>query len=150
MQFVNKNIEGDFTTLSYKLTWPVSWEQMISFVNVIIKKDFKKPENLENVSIGEIAGAPSIDKTEEVKNANCEIRDCNFSKDENGYIIISGYSSTIKLNIRYTFYNQTNTCIIQLYKDSRIPELGERVYDNYLDSIEIYAHIDNTLNNKKD
>lgn len=150
MQFVGKNIEGDFTDLSYKLTWRLSWDQMISFVNIIIKKDFKNSENLENVSVGEIAGAPSIDKTEEVKKANCEIRDCDFSKHENGYIIVSGYSSTLKINIRYTFYNQTNVCIVQLYQDKRIPELGERAYDNFLDSIEIYAHIDNALNDRKD
>ena len=133
--------EGIFTTLFYSLTWKVGWEQIISFIDVIIKTDFKK-DGVQSIAVGFIAGAKSVDVTEELKGKDYQIRNTNFSKEESGYIVLTGRSSIMEVPMRITIWNQLDRFMLQLADDTKIKEFGDHCYDKYADSIEILGHVD--------
>lgn len=143
MQFKGVEKDGEFTTLYYNLTWQIGWEQIISFIDVIIKNDFIK-DGLQSIEVGLIAGANSVDVTEELKDKEYEVKNTLFSKKESGYIVIAGHSSIMDVAVRITIWNQLDRFLLQLYKDKAIDQCGEHCYDKYADSIEILAHINYT------
>ena len=130
-----------FTTLYYELTWSVGWEQMISFVDVIIRTDFAKG-GIQSIAVGSIAGADRVDYTDELKKAENKIKDTAFSKNESGYIAIAGHSSIMGVPMRITIWNQMNRFLVQILNDKEIEKYGDHCYDKYVDSIEILGHVD--------
>lgn len=130
-----------FTTLYYELTWGVGWEQIISFVDTIVQFDFLKG-GIQSIEIGSIAGAESVDVTNELKEKGYRVKETSFSKKEFGYIAIAGHSSIMKVPMRITIWNQLNRFMVQLMNDDRIEKSGEHCYDKYVDSIEIMGHVD--------
>lgn len=143
MQLKGMEKEGPFTTLYYELTWRIGWDQMISFVNAIIKSDFSK-NGIQSIEVGTIAGAKGKDVTEMLKSNNNNIKDTEFAKDEAGFIAIAGVSNIMEVSMRITLWNQTNQFMLQIVNDSGIEKCGKHCYDKYVDSIEIMGHVDYT------
>ncbi len=141
MQLQGVERKDVFTSYYYELTWNVGWNQIISFIDVIIKSDFIKGE-IQSVEVGIIAGAKSIDVTQELKENSYNIKDTNFAKNESGFIVITGSSSIMKVPMRITIWNQLNRFLLQIMSDKDIEESGEHCFDKYVDSIEIRGHID--------
>lgn len=140
MQLKGVEKKDAFTTLYYELTWAVSWEQMISFIDSIIELDFAKG-GIQSIAVGTIPGAESVDVTDELKMENYKIKETSFSKNESGYIVIAGYSSIMEVPMRITIWNQLNRFMVQLMNDTGIDKYGEHCYDKYADSIEIMGHV---------
>jgi len=141
MQLKGVEKKDVFTTLYYELTWAVGWEQILSFIDVIIKTDFAKGE-VQSMEIGFVAGAKSIDVTSELKEKEYQVKETAFSKKESGYIVITGYSNIMEVPMRITIWNQLNRFMVQLVDNSKVEECGEHCYDKYVDSIEILGHVD--------
>ena len=141
MQLKGIEKEDVFTTIHYDLTWAVGWEQILSFIEVIIKTDFEKG-GIQSVEVGMIAGAESVDVTKDLEEHGNRIRDTEFSKKESGYIVIAGYSSIMRIPMRIAIWNQLDHFMLQLVNDTAIEKFGEHVFDKYVDSIEILGHID--------
>ena len=136
MQLKGIEKEDVFTTIHYDLTWAVGWEQILSFIEVIIKTDFEKG-GIQSVEVGMIAGAESVDVTKDLEEHGNRIRDTEFSKKESGYIVIAGYSSIMRVPMRIAIWNQLDHFMLQLVNDTAIEKFGEHVFDKYVDSIEI-------------
>ena len=141
MQLQGVERKDVFTTLYYELTWSVGWDQIVSFIDTIIKSDFKKG-GIQSVTVGAIAGASGVDVTQELKEKGYEVKETSFSKNESGYIVIAGYSSVMEVPMRITIWNQLNRFMVQLMNDIAIDKSGEHCYDKYVDSIEIMGHVD--------
>lgn len=88
-------------------------------------------ENMENV-------------TAELKRANNDIFRTPTAKTEYGVLAVSGVSSIMEAPLRITFWNQTDTCMVQIMGDKAIPKEGKHAYDKYMDSIELSGYIDYT------
>ena len=73
MIFKGSEKKDEVTNLFYELTWPLDWEQVISFAEAIIRTDFGKGA-LQNISVGNQAGSVIIDITKDVLNWNGHIR----------------------------------------------------------------------------
>ncbi|MGI6248223.1 MAG: hypothetical protein ACOYJX_02275 [Acutalibacteraceae bacterium] len=141
MQLKGIEKEGGFTTLYYELTWPVGWEKLLSFIDVIIKNDFEKG-GIQSIGVGFLAGAESVDVTDDLKKHGNRVRETDFAKTESGYIVIAGYSAIMEVPMRITIWNQLDRFMLQLMNDDKIEKNGEHCYDKYVDSIEILAHVD--------
>jgi hypothetical protein len=141
MQLKGVDKKDIFTTLFYELTWKVGWEMIISLVDAIIKLDFIKG-TVQSIAVGYIAGAESVDVTEELKAKEYRIKDTAFAKNESGYIEITGVSSIMEVPMKMTIWNQTNRFLLQIVNDTGIEKCGDHCYDKYVDSIEILGHVD--------
>ncbi len=141
MQLKGIEKEDIFTTLYYELTWNAGWKQIISFIDTIINLDFLKG-GVQSIAVGLIAGAKSVDVTDELKKNEYRIKDTSFSKKESGYIEIAGFSSIMEVPMKITIWNQLNRFMLQLPNDAGIEKCGEHCYDKYVDSIEILGHVD--------
>lgn len=140
MQLKGMEKQDVFTTLYYELTWPAGWEQLISFIDVIIENDFANG-GIQSIEVGLLAGTESVDVTKELKKHGNKIRETDFAKEESGYIVIAGYSALMEVHMRITIWNQLNRFMLQLMNDTGIQEQGEHCYDKYVDSIEILGHL---------
>ncbi|MBP7510042.1 MAG: hypothetical protein KA807_19670 [Prolixibacteraceae bacterium] len=148
LQCVEK--EEPFTSLYYELTWPIGWNQIISFFDIIIKTDFLNGKgNVASISVGFIAGAEPVDVTKDLINHKYEIKRTDFAQKELGYVILAGESSFMDIPIRFTLWNQLDKCLVQLMNDDKIEKLGKNTYDKYMNSIEIRGHMDYVLSNKE-
>lgn len=137
-----KNIGKKDTTTSlyYDLTFRISWQNLIGIINGIILFDFGK--KADEILIGEIAGSEGINKTKELEEANYDIYETAFSKEEKGWISISGYSKTMETNLKFTFWNQLNRCLVEIENEKYLDQKGDHVYDKYVNSIEITGFVD--------
>ena len=145
MIFKGSEKNGEVTNLYYELTWPLDWEQVISFVETIIRTDFGKGA-LQNISVGNQAGSVIIDITKDVLACKGHIRNTEYAEHERGYLTIAGRSSLMNAAMRISFWTNTNRCLIQVAKDQLLEKHGERAYDKYADSIEILGHINYNVN----
>ena len=141
--------QDPFTSLYYELTWPIGWDQILSFFDAIIKTDFSNNNDfITSISVGAIARAEPVDVTQDLINHNYEIKKTDFAKEESGFLILTGESSIMEIPMRFTLWNQRDHCLVQLRNDDKIEKTGEHTYDKYMDSIEIQGHIDYVLSNK--
>ena len=144
--------QGLFTSLYYELTWPIGWDQILSFFDVIIKTDFSSNNNYNHttsISVGAIAGAEPADVTQDLIDHNYEIKKTDFAKEESGYLILAGKSNIMDIPMRFTLWNQLDHCLVQLANDEKIEKAGEHTYDKYMDSIEIQGQMNYALSNKE-
>jgi len=141
MQFRGIEKEGIFTTLYYELTWKIGWEQLLSFLDVVIRTDFQK-KGFQSLAVGMIAGAKPRDVTGELLANGGDIRRSAFAKEEAGYAVLTGYSHLMEVTMRITIWNQSDRFMLQLANDRAIDKAGEHCYDKYADSIEILAHME--------
>lgn len=127
------------TSLYYQLTFRISWNQLIGLVDSIVTFDFKK--TADKILVGEIEGSTGIDKTKELQDADYDIYKTDFSKEEKGWISISGYSKIMDVNITFTFWNQLNRCLVEIENEKYLKQEGDHVYDKYVNSIEINGFV---------
>lgn len=141
MQLKGVEKKDIFTSLYYELTWNVGWEQIISFIDSVIKLDFIKG-GVQSIAVGFIAGAKSVDVTNELVEKEYKIKETSFSKKESGYIELAGFSSIMSVPMKITIWNQLNRFLLQVANDTGIEKSGEHCYDKYVDSIEILGQVD--------
>lgn len=142
--------QGPFTSLFYELTWPIGWDHILSFLDIIIKTDFSSANgngHVTSISVGFIAGAEPVDETQDLVAHDYEIKNTDFAKNESGFVILAGESSFMHVPMRFTLWNQLDRCLVQVMNDDKIDKEGEHVYDKYLNSIEIRGHMDYVLSN---
>lgn len=65
-------------------------------------------------------------------------------------MILAGESSIMHIPMRFTLWNQLDRCLVQLMNDDKIEKEGKRVYEKYMNSIEIRGHMDYALANAKE
>lgn len=126
-----------WNTIAYTTTWGYGYDFMIDAVQAMIDVDFK--ENLDRVAYAEMPGRPEAIVTDAVKKAGGILRDVNEVVEERGMLTVAGRSNVMGVPIQFTLFNQTS--VVQVFvPSSYIDEHGERVLDNYMNSIEIKAY----------
>lgn len=129
---------NDWTMVEYHSTWSYGYDFMLDAAQTIIDMDFK--ENVQRFAIAEISGSATQERINELKAEDYIIRNCDTSKREHGVLTIAGMSNIMESPIQIIFFNQTNIvrlfCPFKKYFEIH----GERVFDNYMNSIEIKAY----------
>jgi len=143
MRFLGSEKKEPFTDLYYGLTWALGWEQILCMINAIVKSDFSKGA-VQSLETGETAGAELVDITDKFRKAGCDIFKTGPALDEAGVLAIAGISYIMEHPMRFTFYNQTDRLLVQI-----VGSTDGRVFDKYMDSIEISGHIEYALRHAK-
>lgn len=146
MQFKEHEGHGRFDTLFYELTWPIHWDQILNFASVLIHKYFwagqadgSHPIKLE---IGAAAGDRPTDVTDQLAQADFEPCKAEFASAPAGFLVATGYAESMKVDMRISFWSETNQVLLQLRDDSAIQGSGSpQVYNRFMDALEIWGHI---------
>ena len=146
MQFKQHEGRGRFNTLFYELTWPICWDQMLSFADVLIHKYFwagqEDGSHPIKVEIGAEAGDKPVDVTEQMAQAKFKTHDADFAKESAGFLVVTGYAEKMNVDMRISFWTDTNQVLLQLRDDKAIEGSGNpQVYNNFMDALEIWGHI---------
>ncbi len=148
MQLKGVEAKELFTNLYYELTWPIGWEQILSMIKVITQNDFSKGTVL-SLEKGELAGTEILDITDEFAKADYDIFNTKSALNEAGMLALAGRSSIMGNQMRFTFWNQTNRLLAQIWDTEAAEQDGGHAYDKYMDSIEISGHIEYALKHNK-
>ena len=124
--------------LDYTATWPYGYDFMLDAAQAIIDSDFK--DKLERVAIGKIMGAGQTERLEEFLAHDNDLRACPNIVRECGVLIVAGVSNIMDATLQFMFYNQLNNVRIYCPSKEFFEKNGERVLDNYMNSIEIKAY----------
>lgn len=146
MQFKQHEGRGRFNTLFYELTWPICWDQMLDFADVLIHKYFWAGQadgsHPIKVEIGAEAGDKPVDVTEQMVQAKFNAHDADFAKESAGFLVVTGYAEKMNVDMRISFWTNTNQVLLQLRDDKAIEGSGNpQVYDHFMDALEIWGHI---------
>lgn len=130
-----------FTTLYYEMTWKISWDQIMSFTEVLLR-DFAK-RGIQSLEVGYTGCAPD-DVTKELMEKHLKIQECSFAGEEKSMVVVAGDSEVNEIPMRFTFWANTNRCMVNLKNDDQIEKKGDHAYDKYMDSLEIMGHVEFT------
>lgn len=139
MIFKGINEDNGWIIADYDATWGYGYDFMLEAAQVIIDTDFG--ENLQQVAVSMIAGARDEVITDEVRKANNVLRDCPKAAEEHGTLGVAGISKTMECPVKIVFFNQTHVVRLFCPNKKLFDEHGERVFDRYMDSVELRAHI---------
>ena len=146
MQFKEHEGHGKFDTLFYELTWPICWDQMLSFADVLIHKYFWSGQadgsHPIKVEIGAQAGDKPTDVTDQLAQADFNIYKTDFAAQGAGFLVVTGYAESMHVDMRMSFWTDTNQVLLQLRDDMAIAGSGTpQVYNHFMDALEIWGHI---------
>lgn len=138
MVFKEINTEGEWVTVEYAATWRYGYDFMLDAAQNVIDSDFR--ENLQRVAKSRIAGSQDDEIIDSVRENGGKLRSCKELDNECGTLTVSGISSIMECPVQLVFFNQTNVVRLFCLAKQLFEEHGERVFDNYMNSIEINAY----------
>lgn len=135
---------GGFITLQYQLSWPTTWDGILSFLTVT-GADMKASEYWSHVQV-ELSGC---DLTEEFLAANGNGSACPSAQAPAAAARISGFSHALNLPVRITLWTDTDSCTLVMPSPSSVAstvgagfEIDPSKCDRYMDALEILSHRD--------
>lgn len=129
-------------TAEYSATWRYGYDFMLDAAQIIIDTDFM--DKLQRVATAETAGACDAERIDEVRRCGNVLRDCQSVCQECGVLTVSGVSGIMECPVQFVFYNQTDVVRLFCPFKQYFEDHGERVFDNYMNSIEIKAYCRDT------
>lgn len=138
MKFVGISTSDGWTEVDYKTTWGYGYDFILDAAQVIIDSDFGS--SVQRISVAEVIGGMSTDILKDVISANMNLRDCKTASKERGAFAVAGISNIMNCPVQIMFFNQTDRVKLVCPVPKYFEENGERVFDNYMDSIEIKAY----------
>lgn len=141
MLFKRTDAQGDWVRVDYSATWRYGYDFMLDAAQVILD-DFMN--NVQRVARYESAGKKPQELLESVKAHGGVLAKCGELAEECAAIAVAGISGIMECPIQITFYNQTNVVRLDCPVKKIFDEHGERVFDNYMNSIEIKAYCADT------
>lgn len=142
MLFNGLRESNGWTVAEYSATWAYGYDFMLDAAQVIIDTDFG--DKLQRVATAEVAGARDVERIDEVRACENVLRDCPSVCGECGVLTVSGISGIMECPVQFVFYNQTRLVRLYCPFGPYFEEHGERVFDNYMNSIEIKAYCKDT------
>ena len=128
----------------YQTTWPYGWDFMLDAVQEIIDIDLLESDAEVRFAVREVAGAPMQEITDEVEEAEYDLRDCETLQSEWGVLMITGVSPILKnIQIQVELYNQTGMFRIGT-TSAEIFDESENALTTYICSMEIKAYCADT------
>lgn len=142
MIFHGLSDQSGWTMVEYGSTWKYGYDFMLDAAQVIIDTDFR--DKLQRVAITRRIGDRDADVTGLIAAAGNVLRDCPAMAQECAVLSVAGISQTMECPVQFVFCNQTN--LVRLFSPIRkyFDEYGERVFDNYMNSVEIKAYCKDT------
>ncbi|WP_175953498.1 hypothetical protein [Schaalia sp. Marseille-Q2122] len=148
MQIRSFDERNGFLTLHYQLSWPTSWEGMLSFLTVA-GADVKASSQWPNIQV-ELS---QRDITKEFRAADGDAYACPSAAREADAVRITGFSRALKLPVRITLWNQTDACTLVMPSPASLSgaagaapgsdfQIDPLVCDRYMDALEILSHRD--------
>lgn len=135
---------GGFITLQYQLSWPTTWDGIVSFLTVA-GADMRASEYWSHVQV-ELSGR---DMTDEFLAADGNASACLSAQTPAAAARISGFSRALNLPVRITAWNESDSCSLILPSPAQVASLvGESIQvdplmcDRYMDALEILSHRD--------
>ncbi len=144
MVFKEKKENNGWTNFWYTTTWRMWYEFILCAAEELIKDDLM--EHLGRVAFRDMSEATEC--LEAVKANDFDIRQCQDLCNEHGSVIVSGFSKIMECPMQFEFHNQTNLCSVAIpskMASDLIEKYGNDVFTNYVNSVEIKAHIRHTL-----
>lgn len=134
--------DNGWIVIDYSATWRYGYDFMLDAAQVVIDTDFQN--NLKRVATSELANDQNVERLEEVMAHHNILRDCSNVKKECSILVISGISRIMECPVQFAFFNQTNVVRLFCPVKQLFQEHGERMFDNYMNSIEIKAYCKDT------
>lgn len=140
MLFKEFDKEGAWVCVEYAATWKYGYDFMLDAAQAVLK-DFK--DNVQRFARYAHTNAKPLEIVEEIKKCD-DLRSCPELKEECGAIAVAGLSGIMECPIQLVFFNQTNVVRLDCPIKKIFDDHGERVFDNYMNSIEIKAYCADT------
>lgn len=141
-QRINKN--DNWVCIDYTTTWKYSYDLALYMAQHIINEDLC--EHFQFAATSEIRGGEQTECTEQLKAAELSLRNCPETAAEHGALAIAGVSRIMRCPLQFIFYCETNHMQVMSPAGDYFERHGEHILDNYLNSVEIMAHIRRTEN----
>lgn len=141
MIFKAIDAKDDWVCVKYSATWRYGYDFMLDAAQVILN-DFK--DNVQRAAVYECMGGKPRELLESVKAHGGVLAECGEFAEECAAVAVAGISGIMECPIQITFYNQTNVVQLDCPVKKIFEEHGERVFDNYMNSVEIKAYCADT------
>lgn len=141
MIFKEFDNDGDWVCVKYAATWRYGYDFMLDAAQAILD-DFK--DNVQRVAKYGSIGAKPQELLESVRACGGVLGKCGELAEECSSIAVAGISGIMECPIQIVFYNQTNAVRLDCPVKKIFDEHGERVFDNYMNSVEIKAYCADT------
>ena len=138
MQFLGIKNDDGWIQADYKATWRYGYDFMLDAVQIIIDSDFK--DDVQRLAVSEIAGGKNTEILTEAKLVGMDLRHCAAASKECGTLTVAGISNIMECPVQIVFFNQTDRVRLFCPEPGYFSKNGDRVFDNYMDSVEIKAH----------
>lgn len=131
---------GDGSTIyTYESTWPFTWEECTSFLHGLLNTDLVTDHSHPlHVSIN------SRDITTALYAAGLNLAALPLPYAERHTLQIEGYSKLMESTLRFTVRIAEQECLLEALDGPAMHE-SDHVFDRYMDSLEIIAHIERVL-----
>ncbi len=138
MLFQGIKNENGWVVLEYTATWNYGYEFMLDACQILFDTDLKN--NLQKVCVTKAPGMQQYNCIDEFNRAQCDLRRCEVTNQENGMLAVAGYSAIMGCPLHICFYNNSN--MVKVYSPSiqYFNMNGQHVLDNYMNSVEIKAY----------
>lgn len=137
MIFKKIDKDGDWVRVEYAATWRYGYDFMLDAAQAVIN-DFGN-EVQRVARYGGLSEKP-LEIADKVKACGGKLRNCGELDEECGTIAVAGISRIMECPVQLLFFNQTNVVRLDCPIKRIFEEHGERVFDNYMNSIEINAY----------
>ena len=98
--------------------------------------------HIVGVEIGAQAGDKPTDVTDLLAQADFNIYKTDFAAQGAGFLVVTGYAESMHVDMRMSFWADTNQVLLQLRDDMAIAGSGTpQVYNHFMDALEIWGHI---------
>lgn len=125
--------------VSYNATWRLNYNIILEFVQALIDLDFG--ENIYKFYGDFNLGTETMDVLEELKYVNYDVRKSSTAIIEGEQLGIAGMSKAMGIPLEIVFYNNRRTVKVIYPKNCDLIYHGPNALDNFMNSIEITAHV---------
>lgn len=140
MIFKGFNKAEKYVVLGYESTWELSQEIVFDAAQVILDTDFE--DKVQRIVSVNAETNENKDHLEEFIQHNRNLLECNFGPFDS--LVIAGRSSIMEVPVQFAFYVGESQIRVFVFDPEFVDKYGEKVFDNYMSSIEINAYCRNT------
>lgn len=121
---------------AYETTWPFSWAECLAFLQALLHYDLVTgPSQPLRVL------ANSVDVTDALREARMSPIAARLGRIDGHTLVVEGYSQLMESTLRFSLRAEEQHCVLVALNGPAMHE-SQRVFDRYMDNLEIIAHIE--------
>lgn len=121
---------------AYEITWPFTWPECLSFLQALLDNDLVTDGSRPLRIL-----IDSHDFTEVLREARMKPAVARIPRSDGHTLVVEGYSKLMESTMRFSLRDDETHCVIVALNGPAKQE-SERVFDRYMDNLEIIAHIE--------